>query len=362
MGLFKDILPGVVPDIVQGASGIIGNIMQRKTNKQLAEYAYTKDLEMWNRANEYNSPENQMQRLKDAGLNPNLAYGSGNVAGNTSTQTPKYQMPEQKYEPVQMPNVLGMLGQYQDIQQKKAITDNLTEQFKGIVQDNANKLKDGFLKDVQLQWLQSSMPGKLKNLELTSQSLDVGNELRRRQSTKTSLENVRLMGTQGQYFERYGLENKGIDLKNKLADQALKNNVVFNTLRNQDIGLGNSLQRQQILQNSRMNELDYQLLKNRRKLSDLGLDKNSNVFLDMIGMQPDLSEWGAMFGPELMKFYLLQQGGSFVRDLSKIGVGAWGAGKLFGGKNTLNTTYTDQFDKRGNLKGSSVTKRYYEKP
>lgn len=46
------------------------------------------DMQMqnWYNQQDYNSPSKQMERLRDAGLNPNLVYGqsSGNVAGNTS--------------------------------------------------------------------------------------------------------------------------------------------------------------------------------------------------------------------------------------------------------------------------------------
>lgn len=38
----------------------------------------------WNLQNNYNHPIQQMERLKAAGLNPLLVYGSGSVAGNTS--------------------------------------------------------------------------------------------------------------------------------------------------------------------------------------------------------------------------------------------------------------------------------------
>lgn len=38
----------------------------------------------WQLANDYNHPIQQMERLKAAGLNPNLVYGSGSVAGNTT--------------------------------------------------------------------------------------------------------------------------------------------------------------------------------------------------------------------------------------------------------------------------------------
>lgn len=43
-------------------------------------------LQDWNTQNEYNSPKNQMQRYRDANLNPNLIYGEGVSAssGNSS--------------------------------------------------------------------------------------------------------------------------------------------------------------------------------------------------------------------------------------------------------------------------------------
>lgn len=41
-------------------------------------------MQSWNLMNDYNSPVKQMERLKAAGLNPLLVYGSGSVAGNTS--------------------------------------------------------------------------------------------------------------------------------------------------------------------------------------------------------------------------------------------------------------------------------------
>lgn len=64
---------------------------QNAGNMALAEYAYQKDLEMWNRQNVYNDPSAQMQRLKDAGLNPNLMYGQG-TTGN-ATSSPDYNAP-----------------------------------------------------------------------------------------------------------------------------------------------------------------------------------------------------------------------------------------------------------------------------
>lgn len=48
---------------------------QRKLMALQQQYA----VENWNREVNYNDPKEQMKRLKDAGLNPNLVYGSGGV-------------------------------------------------------------------------------------------------------------------------------------------------------------------------------------------------------------------------------------------------------------------------------------------
>lgn len=41
----------------------------------------------WREANEYNKPSNQLSRIRESGLNPNLVYGHGSIA-NTSSSAP----------------------------------------------------------------------------------------------------------------------------------------------------------------------------------------------------------------------------------------------------------------------------------
>lgn len=94
--------------IIAGGASLLGSALgfgsQKSTNKanmELARYqnewqtqenekAYQRNLNMWNLQNEYNSPTQQMARLRSAGLNPNLVYGSG-VTGNSAGSTPQYQ-------------------------------------------------------------------------------------------------------------------------------------------------------------------------------------------------------------------------------------------------------------------------------
>lgn len=98
--------------------------LTNKANRELAEYQYSKDLEMWNRGNAYNDPINQMDRLKKAGLNPNLVYGNGAV-GNTASQLPKYNAPRMDYNYLPKFNPMEMLSYFQDFRMKNAQIDNV---------------------------------------------------------------------------------------------------------------------------------------------------------------------------------------------------------------------------------------------
>lgn len=109
---------------------------------EMAQYAYSQDREMWNLANEYNSPQNQMARLKSAGLNPHLVYGNGSVVGNTSTQTPQYQSvkPEYNYKPVEMPT--GMLSQFTNTALQMAQVDNVRANEKKVNMETLKTLEE----------------------------------------------------------------------------------------------------------------------------------------------------------------------------------------------------------------------------
>lgn len=96
--------------------------MTAKANKDLAEFGYNKDLEMWQRMNEYNSPAAQMARFQEAGLNPHLIYGQGN-AGNASSM-PNYQAPRVNFD-YKPADISGVIGQYQDFQMRQAQIDNM---------------------------------------------------------------------------------------------------------------------------------------------------------------------------------------------------------------------------------------------
>lgn len=108
-------------------------------NRGLAEYQYSKDVEMWNKANAYNTPSAQMSRYKQAGINPNMIVNQGN-AGNTATSLPKYQAPTVRYDYKPGFDPGSAIGAYQDASIKSAQADNLKAQrrileSKGVIEE-----------------------------------------------------------------------------------------------------------------------------------------------------------------------------------------------------------------------------------
>lgn len=99
---------------ISGGASILGGLIsgigrrkrekrQHQRNLELADYQHSKDLDIWNksweRETKYNDPKAQMDRLKNAGISPHMAYASGtpqNVAA--SGELPNYTQPEQQYD------------------------------------------------------------------------------------------------------------------------------------------------------------------------------------------------------------------------------------------------------------------------
>lgn len=103
------------------ASSILGNIGAKKRsqrqfqqNKKLAEYSYDRQNEQiqsqWDRETKYNDPKAQMQRYKNAGINPHMAYASGG-GQNTASQ--------------------GSIAQYE--QQPSEVAPSLAESSAGLI-------------------------------------------------------------------------------------------------------------------------------------------------------------------------------------------------------------------------------------
>lgn len=76
------------------AAGLVSTILTNKSNQQSMQQQANWNEQMTDKQNDYNLPSKQIQRLKDAGINPtSLGMGQGmTIAGNTSANVSPYNL------------------------------------------------------------------------------------------------------------------------------------------------------------------------------------------------------------------------------------------------------------------------------
>lgn len=121
---------------------------------ELNEAAFQRNLQQWNLENEYNSPEAQMQRYINAGLNPNLIYDQQNVSASSPELKPATYDPGD-YNPVDRSALrqqlqLALLEHAQRVE-NQAIQNDLARQ------ELALRIKASEREDEKLDLLKSRM-------------------------------------------------------------------------------------------------------------------------------------------------------------------------------------------------------------
>lgn len=133
------------------AAGAYASATMNRATRKWNEAQYAKQradaLADWTMQNEYNSPQEQMKRLKMAGLNPNLIYGKG--AGDMtsgavrSSDTPAWNPKTPDYS-----GIGDSLMKYMQAKQMDAQIDNLRAQNTVILQDQMLKKAQTIATDV----------------------------------------------------------------------------------------------------------------------------------------------------------------------------------------------------------------------
>lgn len=180
------------------------NVEQWNREKQFA-------LEQWERTNRYNSPQQQMARFKEAGLNPHLIYGQGSAGQAAPMATPDvkgYTRPEA----ANVTRGIDLFGDFNRFQNINAQTNNLKAQTDLLKQNalltatkNANE----------------AITGKQKNLDY-----GIAKELRETQieAAKTNLE--KLQHETGRSEAEKILSQKSINPKVQKLKAEIKNTLI----------------------------------------------------------------------------------------------------------------------------------------
>lgn len=215
-----------VGSFVNSAIGMSAQRQANIQNMQLAKYqnnwqtaendkAWSRNVEMWNLQNAYNTPSAQMSRLRQAGLNPNLVYGSG-VTGNNAGSTPQYQpakIQRATMEPYRGWN-LGLsdgVSTYMALRQNKAQIDNMEIQNKLLKEQvRTEGIRQG---NIAMSTARSSF-----DLDLARELRNVSVDRAIAEKNLTEAQNAGAWTTANQKVLQYELDQALFDNKIKLSN------------------------------------------------------------------------------------------------------------------------------------------------
>lgn len=157
MGLSPDAWASIGTTLFNTGSTLYTNSQNRKN--ALAD---------WNRQNAYNNPKQQMQRYKEAGLNPNLIYTQQNNA--QPVRSTDYVAP-------QAPDFQGVLAKSNQIKLQDQQLKNLALQNDAIKaqinKTNADALyvaSNTKFKDIDVERLRGQLPGLVEGVQLRNEA------------------------------------------------------------------------------------------------------------------------------------------------------------------------------------------------
>lgn len=165
-------------DTITAIPNMIMQAQENKRNRKFTEHMYRQQradsLEFWNQQNEYNLPSAQMARLKSAGLNPNMIYGTGTnvTAGPIQRPTPQ----SYKGEAPQLAQGLGSaaLAMRFDEKQNRLMDAAIMEKQNAAILKGVQATKtaaDTALSKFSLSKAESMLDGQLDALRLSNQKL-----------------------------------------------------------------------------------------------------------------------------------------------------------------------------------------------
>lgn len=234
-----------------------------KANRELAEQQNEWNVQQWNRENEYNSPSAQVQRLKEAGLNPAMMYDTGGSVVNTSSSKESANLANQ----VALTGVNPLMGvgesmsqasqnllqkektaaevrnldhnsEYQSVQ-----TELIQKQTEGMQIQFENWRKQGALTDAQTNQVLTSIESINKNMQLADEQIKLYQSQTANldeQTKKTQLENVWTNVMNSAQLKKLKADTSVSEARQAEIEQQVRNMLQQHDLLNTQIRIGQS--------------------------------------------------------------------------------------------------------------------------
>lgn len=143
--------------------GMAGNIWMNarnnRYNREQNEQAYQRNLQMWNLQNAYNLPANQIERLRQAGLNPNLIYGNPDNTAGAPPEKQGAKGERGELDPMAIANAMLMQKQMEQIESQKEVNSATARDLNAT---SAGKEIDNKMKQFDLDHKQQDYDMKVK--------------------------------------------------------------------------------------------------------------------------------------------------------------------------------------------------------
>lgn len=172
--LLAGIAGGLPGALLSTGSSLLSNIGSKKRQNQ----ADAKNIEFWKMQNQYNTPSAQMQRLKDAGLNPNLIYGSSpaGASGSAGSIAPSKPAPYAIKDPSQTIAQMQLLKAQEDNLNantyKTQMGGDLTKEQKDLIQGTKQS-------SIEIKQMESAI-AKEKKLQEMYNTLELSQSFQKR--------------------------------------------------------------------------------------------------------------------------------------------------------------------------------------
>lgn len=215
--------------------------MNNEFNERMLQKQMDYNTQMWNAQNEYNTPANQVQRLKDAGLNPSLMMGQGqtgtaSAAGGVTPPTAQG-VTMHPYQPdfsgigQAAQTYVAMQLEKSKVQSQNALTDAQTQQMYIENQYRAQKLlaeiaqKSANTRNVQAKTAYQTIENSMRKQMLGAEYALTQKQIQSvEQQTKLQMVNTLLMSKELATYDertRVAIANQSADTLVKLAQKQL---------------------------------------------------------------------------------------------------------------------------------------------
>lgn len=259
------------PSIIAAGVSAVGGIVDNIANIGQGRKARKWQEKMMDKQNAYNSPVQQMERLKQAGLNPHLVYGSGNSVQSSASPASSPAIPQSNFGEVAT----------------NYITNRLTARLEqNAIATNENIKADTLNKEEQInesksrQILQAAQTADVvTKTAKTKLEYDIASDLKMN-TIETAYQNLENMKKQGSLTEA----QTATQVKDLLVkDSQIKLNTKSLDKISQDIA--ESKQRiNNLIKDGKLKDAEVLLKQQEYKLRQIGLNPNGATWQNVIGL------------------------------------------------------------------------------